>query len=178
LSGQWLLGGANRVEANRIRYNGSDISLKGGMDRFVLPAEFRRSVRESGRGERTLCFQLSDELPCLIGFGLSRQDDFEAKLDREEELARDRGEPYNRTLRSTQLFGFRTVTFDDSGRFIMPPRFLSAVGITDRIFFAAAGEEFLMFDPETLFGLGDEWRHLKIACEEALDSLAKPKGRK
>ncbi len=145
------------------------------MDRFALPADFRKLVKESGAGERTLCLQIHDDLPCLVAFGLSRQLDFDAQIDREEQQA---GGQFNRTARTSQLYGFRTIIFDDSGRFVLPPRWLEAAKITDRLYYQGAGPDFLIFNPDEVFKLGDEWRHMKISCEEELEKLSTGKGRK
>lgn len=175
------LGGAGALEGRRIRFNGPGFSLKGEKDRFVLPAEFRRPVRDSGEGERILCIQAHPDLDCLIAFGLSREGEFDEQLDREEAHALARNEPFNRQLRASQLFGFTKVPFDESGRFLLPARFARAANIDDRLFFQGAGPEILIFAPNELRKLGPEYKHMKLDCddleEKALEAAA-AKGRK
>lgn len=161
-----------------VRYNGQEVTLKSGTDRFVLPPEFRRLVRQSGENERIVCLQIHPELPCLTGFGLSRKDELEAQIDKEEANCIALGKPYNRLKRQTELFSFLTFPFDDSGRFVLPGTFLKHARISDRLYFQGAGPEFLIFAPEVVMGLGDDWAHLKIGCEGALERVKNGKGAK
>lgn len=154
------------MEARRVRYNGQGFSLRGEKDRFVLPPDFRKALKDSGEGRKELCLQLHPDLPCLIAFGLSREHELDAQLDREEENALRRAEPFNRQLRSSQLFGFVKVPFDDSGRFVLPPRFTKGANIVDQLYFQGAGADFLIFNPAELMKLGADWRHAQLACED------------
>ncbi|WP_298195995.1 division/cell wall cluster transcriptional repressor MraZ [Novosphingobium sp.] len=165
------------METRRVRYNGQGFSLKGEKDRFVLPPDFRKALKESGDGRKELCLQLHPTLTCLVAFGLSREAELDLQLDREEENALRRGEPFNRQLRSSQLFGFLKVPFDDSGRFVLPSRFVKGARIADRLYFQGAGPEFLIFNPDELMALDPtDWRHAQLACEDlAEDALAKAK---
>jgi len=170
--------GIGAVEIRRDRYNGQDFSLKGGNDRFVLPAEFRKAVRDAGEGERVLCLQMDPNLPCLLGFGLSRQAELDEQLAEEQAQANREGRTFNRQLRSSQLFGFTKVPFDESGRFVLPPRFQKHAKVGDGLYFHGAGAEILIFNPEELMKLGDEWNHMKMACEDHMDLVMTAKRRK
>lgn len=143
----------------------------------MLPPEFRKAVRESSESERVLCLQVHPELKCLVAFGLSREAELDAQLDREEEIALQRDVPFNRQLRASQLFGFTRIPFDDSGRFVMPTRFIKGANLGEKLFFQGAGAEFLIFNPDELMQLGDEWAHAKMGCEDCEDQ-AMAKGRK
>lgn len=165
--------GAGHLELKRVRYNGQGFSPKGEKDRFVLPPDFRKALKESGEGDKTLCLQLHPELSCIVAFGLSREGELDAQIDKEEENALRRGESFNRQVRSSQLFGFLKVPFDDSGRFVLPPRFVKGANISDRLYFQGAGPEFLIFNPDELMKLGDaDWRHAKLACEDLAEQAA------
>jgi MraZ protein len=166
------------VETNRVRYRGQEVTLKSGTDRFVLPPEIRKLVRQSSANDRILCLQPHPELPCLVGFGLSREEELEAQIDKEEANAIALGQGYNRLKRQTELFGFLTFPFDDSGRFVLPSTFIKHAGITDRLYFQGAGPEFLVFNPDAVFKLSDEWAHLKIGCEGALERVKPAKAAK
>lgn len=168
------------MEGRRVRFNGQGFSLKGEKDRFVLPPDFRKALRESGTDEtgavrKELCLQLHADFPCLIAFGLGREAELDDLLDREEENALRRGAEFNRQVRSSQLFGFLKVPFDDSGRFVLPPRFVKGAQIADQLYFQGAGAEFLIFNPVELMKLpAAEWRHAQLACEDlAEQALAK-----
>ena len=166
------------MEQRRVRYNGEGFSLRGEKGRFILPPDFRKTLKESGNGEKVLCLQLHPAIPCVTGFGLSREFDFDDQLDKEEEAALRLNKEFDRQNRSTQLFAFTKVPFDESGRFIMPERFIGYGKIADRLFFITAGPEFLMFSPDELMKLPDDkWRHAKLACED-LAAQAAARGRK
>lgn len=165
------------MDARRVRYNGQGFSLRGEKDRFVLPPDFRKALKESGDGRKELCLQLHADLPCLVGFGLSREAELDDQLDREEENALRRGEGFNRQLRASQLFGFLKVPFDDSGRFVLPPRFVKGAAIGESLYFQGAGADFLIFNPDELMKLGADWRHAQLACED-LAEQAQARARK
>ena len=172
------LAGHRTVEGSRVRFRGQEVTLKSGTDRFVLPPEIRKLVRQSSANERILCLQPHPTLPCLVGFGLSREEELEAQIDKEEANAIALGREYNRLRRQTELFGFLTFPFDDSGRFVLPSNFIKHARITDRLYFQGAGPEFLIFNPDEVFRLDDEWAHLKIGCEGALERVRSGKGGK
>jgi len=161
------------LEIRRVRYNGQGFSLKGEKDRFVLPPDFRKALKDSGDSRKELCLQLHATLPCLVGFGLSREPELDLQLDREEENALRRGEGFDRQVRSSQLFGFLKVPFDDSGRFVLPARFVKGARIADRLYFQGAGPEFLIFNPDELMKLDPaQWRHAQLACDDLADDAA------
>jgi len=96
-------------------YNGQAYSPAGEKGRFVLPPAFRKAVKESSGGNRTLCLAAHDRFDCLIGFGLSRTEKLDAQLDREEERAIRLGQhDFDREVRAAQLFGFARVTTPSS----------------------------------------------------------------
>lgn len=174
--------GDGALEGKRVRYNGQGFSLKGEKDRFVLPPDFRKALKESGadaagHARKELCLQLHPDFPCLVAFGLGREAELDAQLDKEEENALRRGAAFNRQVRSSQLFGFLKVPFDDSGRFVLPPRFVKGAQIDDQLYFQGAGPEFLIFNPVELARLDPaDWRHAQLACEDLTQqALAKAK---
>jgi MraZ protein len=98
------------VEAGgTISYSGQGFSLRGEKSRFVLPPQFRKTVRESSDGARVLCLAKHERWNCLTGFGLSRREAFAAQLDREETIALQAGRDFDRDLRAVQLYGFSEV---------------------------------------------------------------------
>jgi MraZ protein len=157
-----------------ISYGGQDFSLRGEKNRFVLPPQFRKAVKESSNG-RILCLAKHDRWQCLTGFGLSRKADFAAQLDREEALY---GREFDRDLRALQLYGFTEVPFDDSGRFIMPDHLieLGRVGAdkNEGLFFSAAGPFFTIWNQAELDKMGAGWEGAQAACAKlAADAAAK-----
>lgn len=158
-------------------YSGQGFSLQGDKGRFVLPSGFRKTVRESSYGAKTLCLAKHDRWNCLTGFGLTRRDGFEAQLDREEALAAQTGKDYDRELRSLQLYGFFEVPFDDSGRFVLPEHLAKLSGIDERLYFQAAGAFFTVWSPAELAKMGGGWESAQAACA-SLEAEALSKVRK
>ncbi len=159
-------------------YSGQALTLLGDKGRYVIPSDFRNTVKESSDGNRTLCLAKHDRWDCLVGFGLSREAELEEQLDREQESALRLGRDYDRDLRSIQLFGFEKIPFDDSGRFTMPD-FLRADGqIEDALFFRGGGRFFTIWNPEVLKRQGMEFNTLKAGCDSLLsEARAKEKSK-
>lgn len=167
------------MEAGKpIMYSGQGFSLLGEKGRFVLPPDFRKAVRDSGQGERVLCLAKHPRWKCLTGFGLSRVDEFEAELNREEGIALERGLDFDRDLRAQQLYGFARVPFDDSGRFVLPERFFKLGGLSDAVFFQGGGKMFTIWNPAELAKMGSGWEDAQEACADLAMQASSGKARK
>lgn len=145
-------------------FSGQAYAPAGDKSRYVLPPAFRKAVKESSEG-RILCLTKHDRWNCLTGFGLSRREEFETQLDREEAQALARGKDFDREARSSQLNGFAELPFDDSGRFVMPEYLRNLAGIGDGLFFQGGGRFFTLWNPAELMKMGDDWATAKAACE-------------
>lgn len=159
-------------------YSGQAFSPAGDKNRFVLPPSFRKAVKESSGG-RILCLDKHDRWNCLVGFGLSRNDELNAQIDREEERALRLGRDFDYDLRANQLFGFAQVPFDDSGRFIMPDHLRTLGRVDDGLYFQGAGRFFTIWNPDELSQMGDEWEAAQAACANLVaeaQAKAKAKG--
>ena len=156
-------------------YNGQAYSPAGDKGRFVLPPQFRNAVKESSKG-RLLCLVKHQKLKCLVGFGQSRHAELETQLDREEEMSLRLGREFDRDTRASQLFGYVTIPFDDSGRFVMPDHIRTLANIDDGLFFNGAGRFFTVWNPAELARMDDEWIGAKAACD-SLIAEAQAKGR-
>ncbi|PLK25163.1 division/cell wall cluster transcriptional repressor MraZ [Porphyrobacter sp. TH134] len=155
-------------------YNGQSYSPAGEKGRFVLPPGFRKAVKESSGGARTLCLAAHDRFDCLVGFGLSRTEKLAAQLDREEERAiRMNDTAFDRDVRAAQLFGFEQLPFDESGRFVMPEHLRELGKVADGLYFQAAGEFFFVWSPEQLAAMGPEWKGAQAACAKLMASAKK-----
>lgn len=139
----------------------------GDKGRFVLPPDFRNMVKESSEG-RVLCLASHDRFNCLVGFGLSRQLELDTQLDREEEMASRVGREFDREIRENQLFGFKRIPFDDSGRFTMPDFLQSQGQVADALYFQGAGPSFTIWNPAILAEQNDDWSGAKAACADLL----------
>lgn len=165
------------MAAQPFSYSGQGYSPRGEKNRFVLPPQFRRVVRDSSGGARVLCLAKHDRWDCLTGFGLSRGGEIEAQIDREEEFAVARGTEFDRELRAMQLYGFAEVPFDDSGRFIMPEHLIGLAKLDDGLFFQGAGGVFTIWNPAQLAAMGKGFEAAQGACR-ALVGEAEAKERK
>lgn len=155
-------------------YNGQAYSLAGEKGRFVLPPAFRKAVKESSGGNRTLCLAAHDRFDCLIGFGLSRTEKLDAQLDREEERAiRLNQHDFDREVRAAQLFGFEQLPFDDSGRFVMPEHLRDLGKVDGGLYFQGAGDFFFIWSPAELARMGTEWKGAQAACAKLITSSKK-----
>ncbi|MET0252041.1 MAG: division/cell wall cluster transcriptional repressor MraZ [Novosphingobium sp.] len=151
--------------AQAFSFYGQGFSLRGDKGRFVLPPTFRRLVKDASHGERTLCLAKHDRWPCLTGFGMSRLQDFDQQLDREEQAALTRGVEFDRDRRGSQLFGFLDVPFDESGRFVLPDHLASMVDLDGAAFFNGNGPFFTMWNPDSLAAMGEGFEQMQRGCE-------------
>ncbi|MBI1403468.1 MAG: division/cell wall cluster transcriptional repressor MraZ [Porphyrobacter sp.] len=155
-------------------YSGQAYSPAGDKGRFVLPAAFRKAVKDSSAGNRVLCLAAHDRFDCLVGFGLSRTEQLHAQLDREEERAIRLGLPdFDREVRAQQLFGFEQLPFDDSGRFVMPEHLRDLGHVEDGLYFQGAGEFFFIWNPAELARMGPEWKGAQAACAKLIAGAKK-----
>lgn len=144
-------------------YSGQAYAPAGDKGRYVLPPLIRRAVKDSSDG-RVLCLAKHDRWACLVGFGLSRKEELETQLDREEERAIRLQQDFDRETRSSQLNGFVELPFDDSGRFVMPDYLRTLANIGDGLFVQGGGRFFTLWNPQELAKMGDEWAAAKAAC--------------
>jgi MraZ protein len=144
-------------------YRGQDFSLQRDKKRFVLPTQFRNTVRDSSNGT-TLCVAKHDRWTCLIGFGLSRVDEFPALLEREQQVASQANREFDRDLRSMQLYGFFEIPFDGSGRFVLPDHVATIANIDKQLYFQGAGEFFTLWSPDELAKMGPGLEAAQAAC--------------
>lgn len=149
-------------------YSGQAYSPAGDKGRFVLPPDFRRAVKDSSGGQKTLCLARHHTWKCLVGFGLSHEDQLEEQLVYEEEMAVRAGQPFDRDRRRITLFGYRKVPFDDSGRFIMPEALRRRANIQSGLFFNGMGRFFAIWSPEQLAAEGEAFEDVLLDCDDAI----------
>ncbi|MEQ8412767.1 MAG: division/cell wall cluster transcriptional repressor MraZ [Erythrobacter sp.] len=155
-------------------YNGQAFSPAGDKGRFVLPPTFRKAVKESSGGTKTLCLAVHDKYDCLVGFGLSRMDELHEQLDKEEERAIRLGlTDFDPDVRAQQLFGFEQIPFDDSGRFVMPEHLKDLGKVDDALYFHGAGKFFFVWNPAELARMDASFRGAQATCRSL---MAKAKG--
>lgn len=155
-------------------YSGQAYSLAGDKGRFVLPPAFRKAVKESSGGNRVLCLAAHDRFDCLIGFGLSRSQQLNTQLEREEERAIRLGlADFDRDVRAQQLFGFEQLPFDDSGRFVMPEHLRDLGKIGDGLYFQGAGDFFFIWNPGELGKMDAAWKGAQASCAKLVSAAKK-----
>ena len=156
-------------------YAGQGFSPRGEKGRFILPSDFRASVKNSSDGQRTLCLDKHDRFPCLVGFGLSRDQEFAAQIDREEQTAIARDRDFDRDLRAMQLYGYLKVGFDESGRFILPDHLAGLAEIADGLYFHGGGSFFTLWNPDVLLAMGPGWESAQANCRALIAEAASGK---
>lgn len=156
-------------------YSGQAYSPAGDKGRFVLPPAFRKAVKESSGGTKTLCLASHDRFDCLVGFGLSRIEKLHQKLDAEQERAIRLGDAeFDYDIRAQQLFGFEQLPFDDSGRFVMPEHLRDLGKVGDGLYFQGAGEFFFIWNPEELARMGPAFKAAQVTCTKLVaEAVAK-----
>jgi MraZ protein len=151
------------AEAFHGGYSGQGFTLRGDKGRFTLPPAFRKAVAQSS-DEKILCLAKHERWTCLTGFGLSRQSELMAQVDREEANAIARGRDFDRDTRQSQLFGFIRLPFDTSGRFVMPDHLVQLGKFEDGLFFQGAGSFFTLWNPAELYKMREGWEGAQAAC--------------
>ncbi len=149
-------------------FSGQVFSLQRDKNRFVLPPQFRKALKEFNEreeGSRTVMYlAVHDEWDCLIGFGRSYVDDLKDQIAREQDLAAQAGKEFNRQKRAVDVSGYDKVPFDGGGRFTMPD-IATLVGIEDRVFYQGGQDFFLIWSPDVLAQMGDDWKRAKDMCK-------------
>lgn len=151
------------------RFSGQHFSLQRDKNRFVLPAPFRKVLKEANQdyngGKATMLLLMHDRWECLVGFGGARIAELSRQLDREEEMAIRAGREFDKEKRSIDLHGFEEVPFDGSGRFVLPESLAALANIEDRIFFQGGGDFFTVWSPVELDRMGEDWKNARQTCQ-------------
>jgi MraZ protein len=155
-------------------YQGQDFTLQRDKNRFVLSTLLRGTVRTSSGGESILCLAKHDRWPCLIGFGLSREEEFPRILAEEQALY---GKDFDRDMRSFNLYNYTKVPFDGSGRFVLPEPLATVAGIDREIYYQGAGEFFTLWDPEALAAYAKEQTSFAAASAVCASLAAKERAK-
>jgi len=158
-------------------YSGQGFSLQRDKNRFVLPAQFRGTLKESS-GRAVLCLAKHDRWKCLTGFGLSRVEEFGEQIEREQQLAAQAGREFDRDKRGMDLYGFHEVPFDGSGRFVLPDALVTTANVGSELYFHGAGNFFTAWNPDELAKMGEGWESAQAMCASlAKKEQAKARGK-
>jgi MraZ protein len=159
-----------------VTYTGQGFSPKGDKDRYVLPATFRSRVTESSGNQNLLLVTLHPVYNCLVGYGTSHRDRQARLIDARAEAAYLAGEEFNPDSANAAFGDAVEVTYDNSGRLIIPAHLRQIAGIDEAIYFHGFRDTFLMWSPQVLEAETDrQWLVAKAACASL---VAAQKGRK
>lgn len=156
-------------------YSGQGFSPRGEKGRYVLPAAFRKAIAPDENSPRVLCLARHDRWNCLNGFGLDRTGNFESLIDRAEESALRLGKDFDRELRSMQMWNFTEVSFDASGRFILPDHLADLCGIDGGIGFLGGSPFFTLWSPASLYAMGSGFEGQQAIVRKLEGDLGKGK---
>ncbi|MDE2563588.1 MAG: division/cell wall cluster transcriptional repressor MraZ [Sphingomonadales bacterium] len=161
------------VAGGPTRYFGQGFSPRGEKDRFVLPADFRASVRAASGGDKLLCLDAHHKLPCLVGYGFDRTETFDTLVHEEWEMAKAAHDAtFDRDERLGQLAAFHSASFDDSGRFVLPGYLAEMAEVSDGLYFNGGSEMITIWAPEKLFAMGPGWNAAKAKCRALMAEAA------
>ena len=144
-------------------YSGQGFSLQRDKNRFVLPAQFSSTLKESS-GKPIVCLARHDRWKCLIGYGLSRVAEFPEMIDREEARAIGAGKDFDPEKRAFDLHKYYEVPFDGSGRFVMPEDLTTLGKVGGQLYFQGAGQFFTAWAPDQLEAMGEGWEDAQLSC--------------
>ncbi len=136
------------MQQRKHNYIGTNFSVRGEKDRFVLPAGFRKTITDSSGG-RYLFLSQHPSKPCLTAFGESYIGFMEAEIDKAEERAIARGQEYDRDAAEINMGSMiEEVSFDASGRFTFPPLLRKLANIDDQAVFLGSMKTITIWNPE------------------------------
>ncbi len=159
-------------------YSGSALSAIDDKGRLSVPSVLRKDLIASSEG-RILCLGTHEKWDCLVGFGLSRKAEMIAEIDREEDIAIARGEPYDRDAAGARKFSsLQELSFDASGRFVIPPMLQAVADMSEHVMFHGNGSTFCLWDPQTLLETADNVPVNKKLVKFHLDEARKSGGKK
>lgn len=154
---------------------GQGFSPRGEKGRFVLPADFRSDIFAASDNQRILCLDKHARLPCLVGFGLSRLQQFAEEIDRDEEKSLRLNRDFDRDMAEAQVYGFHRASFDESGRFVLPDHLGELGEVEDGLFFHGGGRQITIWNPRILFEQGAGWAAAQAGCRARMAEAAKGK---
>jgi MraZ protein len=166
------------VAGAQSQYWGQGFSPRGEKNRYVLPADFRQTVRNASAGQRILCLDKHHKHPCLVGFGEARAEAFAGQIAHEERVAIERGEAFDADERAAQVSGFARVSFDESGRFVLPEHLGEQIAVEEALYFHGGIHQFTIWAPDVLFTMGPGWDSVKSSCRAKMAEYAAKAARK
>lgn len=146
--------------SERVDYIGKGVGLVDEKARVAIPNSLRTALaqnapRADGKEGGTVYIGIHPDFPCLIAHDRGYHDHMKAQLlQRQGEAGARTGsaEYYAPRMRSATV---EAVSFDGSGRFILPPVERELAGIGDIAIFLGDYESFMIWDPRALIAHPD-----------------------
>lgn len=138
------------------QFKGNALSNVDAKGRLSVPAAFRQTIEARGGGKDILVSKHETD-SCLVCYDRGYEDLLEKDLLRQREIEQERGVPSGHSRRSRGAWGSAdTLSWDPSGRVILPPYLKSRAGIETMALFIGTGAGFEIWDPRTALDHEDE----------------------
>lgn len=136
--------------------------------RVALPLDFRRAI-EANSGGRGVIIARHDHDDCLSGYDKGWLEEYHARIDRREQAQTEAGEAIDYNVKRRFMGGGLAVSYDDSGRFILPEYHRSRAKIDGLAFFFGWGRTFDIWDPATLIAAKGADPVMRDICDFELE---------
>lgn len=147
-------------------YQGSGLGLVDDKGRVAIPAALRATLalnapRADGKDGGVVVVGVHQDAPCLVAYDQPYSATLKSQLDAQELDAATGRRDFN--VKRAAALG-ELVSFDGSGRFILPELLLFQAGIVQNAFFYGVFDYFEIWDPATLVGFEGIPDAVKNAC--------------
>lgn len=145
-------------------FRGSALSAVDAKGRLSVPSFIRQKI-ERRSDERILVLSAHPQFDCLVGYDTNHA---AVMLEKAEKRLGENPDPFAELdMQAGLLGGTLDVSYDTSGRIILPPRFKRRAGIGELAMFVGTGGEFLVWNPET--ALKSESRALRDIAADLIE---------
>lgn len=164
--------------AARAIYRGYGLQGVDDKGRVAIPGTLRPTVEannpraESGEVSRTLTVAPCETAPCLIAYDQAYPDELIAELDARAQAATEPGQPVSRDPFRIGHGIVDTVSFDASGRFVLPSYPKKYAKLDKLALFLAVGPYFEIWDPATLLAERGDVPQIRGLVEHLLEERA------
>jgi MraZ protein len=126
-------------------FRGSALNAVDAKGRLSVPAFIRQKI-ERRSDEKVLVLGPHAQFQCLVGYDSNHS---AVMQDRADKRLGDNPDPLAELdLQASMFADTLDVTYDPSGRIMMPPRFKRRAGIEDLALFVGLGGEFQIWNPQ------------------------------
>jgi MraZ protein len=135
------------VAGQRFKWHGlSNVDRKG---RLSVPAAYRQAIEARGGG-RDIMMSRHPSAPCIVCYDRGTEDEVDRDLKEQKRIELERGDKTSFITRNRGIYmSSAEVSWDPSGRVILPDYLRDRAGITDAALFVAFGDGFEIWDPKS-----------------------------